>query len=395
MKLRTLILGSVAALGLSVASAKAADLEDIADFALNICDAVNATGITISSADHCMKFSGEFYFEKSFDWLNGSYDGESGWAELSLTIEVLGDSDFGVTRGWLKLFFEEDSCEDCWDIEEIGISIGNATVLATGVGASIWNADQDALLTALLGLELEGGPDTSTAGVYVSVTHDLGNGWSVAKSIECIESCGPLAFLGVVSYDNEGITGHMSVAFAAGAFQGLHSGIQAELDNFTVQGAISVYDDGEFEVNGSIKATLDIVTLAGGFAYTNHFGPNPDWVGAFSATFDAGEFTIWKAFLFDDDFDWIFAAEISTSLSDNLALAAGFKLGDHTYDAGFDTGDDHAIADVEGQGDWSVYKKLTWTPGGGYEATAKATLGYDVDSGDTFVDLTGTTKLTF
>jgi hypothetical protein len=350
-----------------------------------------------------MKFSGEFSYEKSFSWLNGTYTGSSGKTELDLLIEVMGDSDFGVTRGWLDLIFCLDS-ENCEDgdigIDEIGISIGNTTVLATGSGASIWNDDDDELLTALLGLELSEGDTDQTGGVYVSLTHDLGNGWSVAKAIECIDSCeeGGPGFVGVVSYDNNGITGHVSVLFAndgAIELETIHAGIGAEMDNLTFQAAFAyIAWSGEIQANASIAATLDIVTLAGGFAYSNDAsgGGNPDWVASFSAEFDAGDFTIAKAFIFDDDFDWIFAAEVSTDLSDTLSLTVGFQLGDSTYDGGFYSGEADAIAGWN-QDDWKVYKELTWTPGGGYEATAKAEFGNT--NGNNYFELGGETSLEF
>ena len=85
--IRTAALGALAALGFSVGAARAADLEEIAAFALDICDAVNATGIVISSADHCMKFSGEFIYEKHFEWFGGNLV-SYGYTALELLIEV-------------------------------------------------------------------------------------------------------------------------------------------------------------------------------------------------------------------------------------------------------------------------------------------------------------------
>ena len=357
--IRTLALGALAALGLSVGAARAADLEEIAAFALNLCDAVNATGITSSSADHCMKFSGEFTFEKHFEWSGGNFYSD-GYTSLDLLIEVMGDSDFGVTRGWLDLEFCLDS-ENCYDvlgrqseflaIDEIGISIGNTTVLATGSGATIWNDGEAETLTHLLTNEVYDAVADQTGGVYVSLTHDLGNGWSVAKAIECIDSCGaPIAFIGVVSYDNDGVVGHLSVLFSdVGGFgyQALHAGIEAELGNITMQGAFT-HVPGYWEATGSILATLDMVELAGGFEYES----SGFWYAIFSAQFDAGEFTIAKAIRFDSSGDWQFASELSTDLSDNLTFIADFEL--------------------DNFGGWEVGKELEWAPGGGYEASTRA-----------------------
>jgi len=376
MNFRAYALGAFAALGLTAGAAttaQAADLEEIAAFALNICDAVNATGITISSADHCMKFSGEFTYEKHFDWFGGGSFDSDGVSELELLIEVMGDSDFGVTRGWIELAFCLDS-GNCYNesamsivINEIGISIGNTTVLATGSGASIFDDGEDETITHLITSELSDGDSYSyLAGVYVSLTHDLGNGWSVAKAVECIDSCGQVypSLVGVVSYDNNGIVGHLSVAFGQynGTWMGfdvLKGGIEAELDVVTVQGAFLLTYSGYWEANASIKATLDIVELAGGF-YVNS---SSDWWAIFSVQFNAGDFTIAKAFGIDESGYWEFESEVSTDLSDTLSLAVNFYLDSDT--------------------DWEISKTLTWTPGGGYEL--ETTVGLE-DDGDIFAD---------
>ena len=372
--IRTVALGVVAALGLGMSSARAADLDEIAAFALNICDAVNATGITISSADHCMKFSGEFTYEKHFAWYGGGSFESDGYTSLDLLIEVMGDSDFGVTRGWIDLEFCLDTF-NCYEvlgvqtenqlvIDEIGISIGNTTVLATGTGATIFNKDDDETLNHLLSVELDdyyGSVTANTGGVYVSLTHDLGNGWSVAKAVECIDSCFDTSvpsLVGVVSYDNEGITGHLSVAFGtygggSWGFDALHAGFQAELSAATIQGAFFFNEGGHWEANASIKATLDIVELAGGFMVA----ATGNWVAIFSAQVEAGDFTIAKAFRFSEAGYWWFESEVSTDLSDTLSLAVGFE--------------------VEAAGDWELSKTLTWTPGGGYELEASLALTDD------------------
>jgi len=357
--IRTLALGALAALGLSAGAAKAADLEEIAAFALDICDAVNATGITISSADHCMKFSGEFIYQKGFYWQFGTFS-TRGYTALELLIEVMGDSDFGVTRGWLDLDFCLDTnlCGEEYGlqgggigIDEIGISIGNTTVLATGSGATIANWDDDETLTHLLNEDLFDGEGWATGGVYVSVTHDLGNGWSIAKAVECIDSCSidAVALVGVVSYDNgDGITGHLSVLSYGPPFNVVvvHGGVTAELDRFALQGAFVWFENGDWETDASIKAIFDTVELAGGFTLDN----DGDWFATFSVQVEAGNFTIAKAIEIDDIGFWEFESEIATDLSDTLNLSATF----HYASIGI----------------WSVEKELTWTPGGGYEASA-------------------------
>jgi len=379
MKIKSLILGSVAALGFSAGSAKAADLDAIVDFALDICDAVNAVGITISSADHCMKFSGEATWRKEWEWYNGSWDtnyGDDPPMEWAITIEVLGDSDFGVTRFWTVLKWQKDwvdacnlqSSFQCIFVDEAGISIGNTTVLSVGYNISAFNADQDTTLVHLLDHELDDQDDETTGGLVAKLTHDLGNGWSVTKSIECIarqpecaaEGDDGVAFVGVIAYDQDGITGHISVLFNSGyggsgfEFETLHAGIQAELDNFTIQAAIVWLGDSyDWEGNASIKAALDFVELAAAI-YGNS---DSFWEAVFSAQFDAGDFTIKGAFLIDSDSYWKWSKEVSTALTDNLDLTVGFS---------FDS--DSA---------WEGFKKVAWDPGGGYTASEKVYFGND------------------
>src|SRR5690606_37194540 len=63
MKLKSLILGSVAAVGLSTAG-YAADLGVLTS--LDVCDALGLSGLTISSDTNCLQISGEVKYE--FSW---------------------------------------------------------------------------------------------------------------------------------------------------------------------------------------------------------------------------------------------------------------------------------------------------------------------------------------
>ena len=68
MKLKSLILGSVAAAGLSTAGF-AADLGVLTS--LDVCDELGLSGLTISSDENCLQISGEVKYE--FNW--GDYKG--------------------------------------------------------------------------------------------------------------------------------------------------------------------------------------------------------------------------------------------------------------------------------------------------------------------------------
>src|SRR6218665_2033976 len=69
MKLKSLILGSIAASGLSTAGF-AADLGVLPS--LDVCDELGLSGLTISSDTNCLQISGEVAY--TFSW--GNYDGK-------------------------------------------------------------------------------------------------------------------------------------------------------------------------------------------------------------------------------------------------------------------------------------------------------------------------------
>ena len=71
MKIRSLLLGSVAAAGLSTGGAYAADLGVLTS--LDICDSLGLSGLTISSDTNCLQITGEVKY--AFSW--GDYSGDS------------------------------------------------------------------------------------------------------------------------------------------------------------------------------------------------------------------------------------------------------------------------------------------------------------------------------
>ncbi len=71
MKIRSLLLGSVAAAGLSTGGAYAADLGVLTS--LDICDSLGLSGLTISSDTNCLQITGEVKY--AFSW--GDYSGSS------------------------------------------------------------------------------------------------------------------------------------------------------------------------------------------------------------------------------------------------------------------------------------------------------------------------------
>src|SRR5690606_19845642 len=96
MKIRSLLLGSVAAAGLST-GAYAADLGVLTS--LNVCDALGLSGLTIASDTNCLQITGSVSYE--FVW--GDYEGDTTWAALGAAVApandsvvVTGDGDFTI-----------------------------------------------------------------------------------------------------------------------------------------------------------------------------------------------------------------------------------------------------------------------------------------------------------
>ena len=174
MKIKSLILGSVAAVGLST-GAMAADLGTVLTN-LDVCDALGATGLTISSDTNCLIISGEVSY--SFTW--GDYNNSTVYAtnvitgasytlmapggaagtELdwnsdvaaNLRFEALADSSFGTARAVINLDYANGytvvnetwvSSPSALTVDEAFVSVGDSTVLIAGMTGSIANFDND------------------------------------------------------------------------------------------------------------------------------------------------------------------------------------------------------------------------------------------------------------
>ena len=82
MKIRSLLLGSVAAAGLSTGAAHAADLGVLTS--LDVCDDLGLSGLTISSDTNCLQITGEVKYK--FTW-GDSRPGTAGYdVEVNGTI---------------------------------------------------------------------------------------------------------------------------------------------------------------------------------------------------------------------------------------------------------------------------------------------------------------------
>lgn len=276
MKIRSLILGSVAAAGLSTAG-YAADLGVLTS--LDICDALGISGLTISSDTNCLQITGGVEYE--FNWgdfraAGGDrvgvvylpFDGNANiitpggtapdvdldWQSKSvvwLTAVAASESDFGKAqavitikqndhpRYWNETYADNDG-KNAGEIyfDEAYVSIGDSTVIMAGrkkeeAAGSIANIGDDSGFSFLDGW-ISSGVDGSgvlidadtgvLGGDSIQVLSDFGNGLTAGVGLENIDGqaygADPVVgarveagtLVGVISYAGEGISAHLTGA---------------------------------------------------------------------------------------------------------------------------------------------------------------------------------------
>lgn len=324
MKIRSLVLGSVAAAGLSTAG-YAADLGVLTS--LDVCDNLGLSGLTISSDTNCLQISGGVEYE--FKWGNyapgvtlvttgagafsvandvpvGGAGQDNDWeSKLKAWVKFVGtaSSDFGPASVVLKLQQKQyllatnegatvtgatatapgtsiGSGNTAVVFDEAYVSIGDTTVIAAGKKGSIAKKGEDEPLN-FLGLfnsekvdkGVNWGASIGDGGHVIQVVSDLGNGVSVAAALENLnESTASLltragTAFGVISYAGDGIAAHLTVA-AAGVLDGTveawgyHAGFAGTFDTFKLVAAIAGDNSGYWNGLASASATFDIFTLA-------------------------------------------------------------------------------------------------------------------------------------
>lgn len=304
MKLKSLILGSIAAAGLSTAG-YAADLGVLTS--LDVCDALGLSGLTISSDTNCLQLSGGVSYEfivgdyRSEVSAAGTFDGNrnvsvrnagADWAtKVEAWLKAVGtaDSDFGPAKAVIKIkevdlnrvnntfaaapAFDNDGERVGLYIDEAYVSVGDTTVLMAGKKSSIANLGDDAPFNFLklfnsAAIDGEGvgidGDDTRLGGHSIQVVSDLGNGVNVGVGLENLNDETPNAgatgfqnaitaaragtLVGVVSYAGEGITAHLT-GLGFGVLDGnidswaLHAGATGTFDAFKVRGAVAYWEN--------------------------------------------------------------------------------------------------------------------------------------------------------
>ena len=388
MKIRSLLLGSLAAAGLSTAGF-AADLGVVTS--LDVCDELGLSGLTISSDDNCLVITGGVTYEYSFgsyapgatviafdgagigsttrieDSIAPGLDANSD-VDAWLKFVATADSDFGPATATIKLISENNTGTSDWTvgIDEAWVGIGDTTVLMAGYKGSIFNDGDDAPLN-YLGLFNSSDVDAgvgfasaaNTGGDVIQLVHNLGNGLSIKGGLEALGDVpGALTGVGVLEYAGDGITAHISTAYDSNiAVWNVHTGFKGTWDPITVVGALAADSTGWWNVLGSASATFDMFTLAASGEATSA----GEWGvgGSASATVSDGV-TInlgarfWDTTAVGDDI-WQAEAGVSAAVTETLTLTAALGALDNA-----DAADPLVFYGKAG---------LAWNPGGGFTSS--------------------------
>ena len=382
MKIRSLLLGSVAAAGLAT-TGYAADLGVVTS--LDVCDELGLSGLTISSDDNCLVITGGVTFEYSlgdyepaqtvltFDADPDSFtaldaDGaldSSADVDAWLKFVATANSDFGPATATIKLISENNTGASDWTvgIDEAWVGIGDTTMLMAGYKGSIFNDGDDAPLN-YLGLFNSGAVDAgvngwdghnpNTGGNVIQVVSNLGNGISVKGGLEGLAD--PATFItgvGVIEYAGDGVTAHASGAIDATGHWLIHTGFKGTWDPITVVGAVAVGSHGYWNALGSVSATFDIFTLAvsGEATAFGEYGVG----GSLSAAIVDGVTLNLGSRYFTDTTGgptgYQVEAGVSAAATESITLTAAIGAADSTISPAY------------------IYGKagLAWAPGGGFD----------------------------
>ena len=417
MKLKSLILGSVAAAGLSTAGF-AADLGVLTS--LDVCDSLGISGLTISSSDNCLQITGGVTYE--FNW--GDYAG-SAWdvaanggshtipdndgvdpltqdwsSDVDSWLKFVGtaSSDFGPASATIKLKNEyKQTIENEVDlaaqdslaveIDEAYVSVGDTTTIMAGKKSSIANFGDDVPMN-FLGLFNSEGVDTGVmfvkdepteGGVVIQVVSQVADGVTLKAGLENlddIDASDAGTLVGVIEYAGNGITAHFT-GLVGGILDGtvddwaLHAGFTGTFDNFTVLAAGAYgYDvastDAYWNVLASAKATFDIFEIAlsgeanGGDAVDEQWGAG----ASIGATVTEGVKLNLGARWFDED--------TATADTETLQIAAQIVAAvSETITLTGEVGMYSTNLPVAVQSDLYGSAQLAWAPGGGFTSSIK------------------------
>lgn len=358
MTIKSLLLGSAAVLALGT-SAQAADPIAVA---LDTCDLLNITGLTISSESNCLKFEGEV----SYEWTVDSNSVTSSTVEWELTTTATADSDFGPAFAVIELTGQNVGTGSSYTMfgdAYVGIGDAASTVIYAGKKGTIGNTDDSETLTAVYTAELDNTTGLNAAssiaggvmgGHVIQIQSSLGDGVTAGFGLEGLEQTNHAVLVGSVAVSQDWGTAHATFVYddliSGHTNWLLHTGATFSMDDYKLLVGFSTDELSDWDLIISGEATMDMFTLAAGVLLE----PGSEWEATISGVAQIDDNTTFTAaFLTDEASAWKAKLEGETALSDTLTAGAGVEF-TSTSTTTFNA-------------------DLTWAPGGGFEASAGVT----------------------
>lgn len=310
MKLKSLILGSVAAAGLSTAGF-AADLGVLTS--LDVCDELGLSGLTISSDTNCLQISGSVAYTFEYGNWNGparniantlsgnvpaayaiNQDGvrnidtpstlvgvsNQDWdskVETYLKFVGTASSDFGPARVVINLrqrdyLRSRDAIAvvngDAHPLraQDAYVQVGDTTILSAGKKGSIFNEGDDEPFN-FTGLFNSADADVGVwegpvrkGGHVIQLESQFGEGFVGKVGLEALDRTDNEAgsLIGVLEYAGEGITAHIS-----GSVGGLLDGVQTTGDTYGI--------------HAGVTGTFDAFKVRAAGSYSGGYNPAGNW----------------------------------------------------------------------------------------------------------------------
>lgn len=351
MKLKSLLLGSAAALALSTGAQAADAMAEATIVSLDVCDAYGISGLTISSDDTCLQISGEVSYEYDVTYDDTTnvtdYDSNVDW---ELTFEATSETDAGPAKAVITLaddddgdtIIDENEPEDDEDffsedpiLDEAYVQFGDTTVISAGRKDTIFEVESDGDYFDWDDFGDNGFSGVDVGGHVIQVEHSLGNGFGVSGGFEDLEDDGGM---------DDG-TGALAVGYSG-------SNVTANLG--VVLGEL--YGDADaWNVYGDVLASYDAYSVFGAFVYNNDEASDDGedyWAALLAGTADFEMFSLLAEVEFDENEDFQVGGELGFDATDTVGIYVG-----SVYNDGWDrTGE---MLEVYGGVDFDITEALS------------------------------------
>ncbi|WEK06519.1 MAG: hypothetical protein P0Y65_09835 [Candidatus Devosia phytovorans] len=384
MKLKSLILGSIAAAGLSTAGF-AADLGVLTS--LDVCDELGLSGLTISSDTNCLQISGGITYQ--FNWGNYneseviagtatdtvSADEDSEFAGISNNdyesriqswLKFVGTqgSDFGPASAVIKIKHDDRvrtrnggfgslgsealSTDDgviqretgnAIVIDEAYVQVGDTTVLTAGKRGSIFNEgdDEPFNFTGLFGAEIadagvlnDEAVDTiapERGGEVIQLWTNIGEGLIAKIGLENLGGDGPTLLDAQRQGTLVGVldyAGSGITAHISGALGGILDGAQNGGDTYIIHtGATATFDNFKVRAAGSFGGFYDEGSVEGWGNYWNALISGEANFDMFKIALSAEAVNVSTDADVDADTDFGFGGSVGATVAEGIELNLG------------------------------------------------------------------------